>query len=154
MSCQNPFWNNLFLNSRPPVFTVLVCVCVCMCVCARVHARALSPFSRVRLFATLWTVILHTPQSMGLLQARILEWAARPSSRGSSQPRDRTPVSYVSYLDRQVLYHQCHLASPITVHKQSQLHVVSPPFPIDLHSLGEPVTCICYSSLDVVHNSS
>ena len=41
----------------------------------------------------------------GILQARILEWTARPSSRGSSQPRDRTPVSYVSYLDRQVLYH-------------------------------------------------
>ena len=69
-----------------------VCVCVCVCVCA----RALSPFSRVRLFATLWTVILHTPQSMGLLQARILEWAAMPSSRGSSLPRDQTQVSDMS----------------------------------------------------------
>ena len=29
----------------------------------------------------------------GVLQARILEWAAMPSSRGSSQPRDRTQVS-------------------------------------------------------------
>ena len=27
---------------------------------------------------------------MGILQARILEWVAMPSSRGSSQPRDRT----------------------------------------------------------------
>ena len=26
----------------------------------------------------------------GILQARILEWAAMPSSRGSSQPRDQT----------------------------------------------------------------
>ena len=26
----------------------------------------------------------------GILQARILEWVAMPSSRGSSQPRDRT----------------------------------------------------------------
>ena len=26
----------------------------------------------------------------GILQARILEWTARPSSRGSSQPGDRT----------------------------------------------------------------
>ena len=32
----------------------------------------------------------------GILQARILEWVAMPSSRGSSQLRDRTPVSYVS----------------------------------------------------------
>ena len=30
---------------------------------------------------------------MGILQARILEWVAMPSSRGSSQPRDRTQVS-------------------------------------------------------------
>ena len=29
----------------------------------------------------------------GILQARILEWVAMPSSRGSSQPRDRTRVS-------------------------------------------------------------
>ena len=32
----------------------------------------------------------------GVLQARILEWVAMPSSRGSSQPRDRTLVSCVS----------------------------------------------------------
>ena len=32
----------------------------------------------------------------GLLQERILEWAAVPSSRGSSQPRDRTSVSYIA----------------------------------------------------------
>ena len=32
----------------------------------------------------------------GILQARILEWVAMPSSRGSSQSRDRTWVSYVS----------------------------------------------------------
>ena len=29
----------------------------------------------------------------GILQARILEWVAFPFSRGSSQPRDQTPVS-------------------------------------------------------------
>ena len=32
----------------------------------------------------------------GILQANILEWVALPSSRGSSQPRDGTSVSYVS----------------------------------------------------------
>ena len=30
----------------------------------------------------------------GILQASILEWVAMPSSRGSSQPRDRTQVSH------------------------------------------------------------
>ena len=49
----------------------------------------------------------HSLQSRGLqparllcpwrfLQARILEWVAMPSSRGSSQPRDRTQVSHIA----------------------------------------------------------
>ena len=32
----------------------------------------------------------------GILQARILEWVAMPSSRGSSQPRDQTQVSRIA----------------------------------------------------------
>ena len=32
----------------------------------------------------------------GILQARILEWAAFPFSRGSSQPRDGTQVSFIA----------------------------------------------------------
>ena len=32
----------------------------------------------------------------GILQARILEWAVFPFSRGSSQPRDRTQVSRIA----------------------------------------------------------
>ena len=39
-----------------------------------------------------------------ILQARILEWVAMPSSRGPSQPRDQTHISYVSCIGR-VLYH-------------------------------------------------
>ena len=32
----------------------------------------------------------------GILQARILEWVAIPSSRESSQPRDRTQISHIA----------------------------------------------------------
>ena len=32
----------------------------------------------------------------GILQARMLEWVAMPSSRGSSQPRDQTQVSLIT----------------------------------------------------------
>ena len=32
----------------------------------------------------------------GILQARILEWAAVPFSRESSQPKDETQVSYLA----------------------------------------------------------
>ena len=42
----------------------------------------------------------------GILQARILEWAAIPSSRGSSRPGDQTHVSCVSCLGRRFLYHR------------------------------------------------
>ena len=45
---------------------------------------------------TPWTVTCLVLLSVGILQARILEWVAMPSSRGSSQPRDQTRVSYVS----------------------------------------------------------
>ena len=34
-----------------------------------------------------WTAARQTPLSMGILQARRLEWVAVPFSRGSSQPR-------------------------------------------------------------------
>ena len=42
-----------------------------------------SVLSHVRLFATLWIVASQALLSMGILQALILEWVARPSSRGS-----------------------------------------------------------------------
>ena len=47
----------------------------------------------------------------GILQARILEWVAKPSSGASSPPRDQTSISYVSCIGRQVLYQQSHLES-------------------------------------------
>ena len=50
----------------------------------------------------------------GILQARMLEWVAIPSLRGASRPRDWTHISYVSCIGRLVLYHYCHLGSPIT----------------------------------------
>ena len=41
----------------------------------------------------------------GILQARILEWVAMSSSRGSSQHREQTCVSCISYIGKCVLYH-------------------------------------------------
>ena len=49
--------------------------------------------SHVQLFATPWTVAHQAPLSMGIFQARILEWVAMLSSRGSFQLRDQTKVS-------------------------------------------------------------
>ena len=41
----------------------------------------------------------------GIFQVRILEWVAMPSSRGSSQPRDGTHISYISCISRRVLFY-------------------------------------------------
>ena len=51
--------------------------------------------SHVQLFATPWTLAHQAPLSMGILQTRMLEWVAMPSSRESSNPgiEPRSPVS-------------------------------------------------------------
>ena len=69
-------------------------------------------FTSVQLFVTLWAIACQAPLPMGILQARILEWEAGPSSRRSSQPRDHTQVSYISCIGRWVLHHYHHLGSP------------------------------------------
>ena len=62
-------------------------------------------------FASPGTVAHQAPLSMGLIvQARILEWVAMPSSRGSSRPKDQT---HVSCFGRQILHPLSHLGSPI-----------------------------------------
>ena len=43
-----------------------------------------------------WTVAHQAPLSMGILQARILEWVAMPFSKRSSQSRDSTQVSRIA----------------------------------------------------------
>ena len=69
--------------------------CVCVCVCVQLVNCA-------RLLATPWTVTHHVPLSMVFLKARILEWVAISSSRGSSQPKDQTRISCIG---RRILYH-------------------------------------------------
>ena len=71
----------------------------CACYVASVVSSSLRPYGR-------------PPGSSlpGILWA--LEWVAMPSSRGSSQPRDRIRISYVSCLGRWVLYRGCRLGSP------------------------------------------
>ena len=49
--------------------------------------------SRVRLFGTPWTVVCQAPPSMGFSRQEYWNGLPFPSSRGSSQPRDRTQVS-------------------------------------------------------------
>ena len=73
----------------------------------------------------------------GILQARILEWVAIPSSRGSSQPRDQTHMSYISCINRQILYHWHHL--------RNHHPIWSTPFDLSL-------TMVPQSTLAFIHN--
>ena len=77
---------------------IIFMYCSYMCI----HAKSLQlcvPASSVR----------------GILQARILEWVAVPSSRGPSPPRDWIWISSVSCIGRWVLYHQHFLGSLFAV---------------------------------------
>ena len=76
----------------------------------------------------------------GIPQARILEWVAISSSRGSSPPRDRTHGSYISCIDRQVF-----ITSAIWeahIHTAAAKSLQSCPTlcdPIDISPPGSPV---------------
>ena len=52
----------------------------------------------------------------GILQARILEWVAMPSSSESFWSRNGTYISYISSFGRRVLYHLPHLGCPNSLH--------------------------------------
>ena len=80
---------------------------VCVCVCAHIYSFLfLYHFltSDIICAQSLSCVLLcdhmdcSPPGSSvhGILQARILEWVAMPSSRGSSQPGDRTQFSCIA----------------------------------------------------------
>ena len=78
----------------------------------RDHLMALA---RIRLLGGAYTIQVGLPCRLadcsppgssvrGIFQARILEWVAVSSSRGSSPPRNRTPISCIFWIGRQVLY--------------------------------------------------
>ena len=85
LSRAQPLWSSAHISP---------CVCIV--------AQSCRPF------ATPWTVAHRAPLSMGILQARILDWVAMPSSRGSSHPRSNTGLSHC----RRVLYSLSQQGSP------------------------------------------
>ena len=78
-----------------------------VCLVARVVSDSLRPLC-AKPFATL-DCSLPGSSTHGVLQARILEWVAISSSKGSSQLRDWAHVSYGSCIGRWVLYHSSYL---------------------------------------------
>ena len=73
----------------------LLCVCVCVCVCVHTYVYCVLSDSVMSNSAAHYC----SPTGFsvhGILQERILEWAAISSSRVSSHPRDSTRVSYIA----------------------------------------------------------
>ena len=71
-----------------------MCVCVCVCVCVYIYDNAAAMF--IQLCPTLCDPVDCSPPGSsyhGILQGRILEWVAMPSSKGSFRPRYLTRVS-------------------------------------------------------------
>ena len=71
-----------------------------VCVCVHVKSLQSCPILWYPMDYSLPGSSVH-----GIFQARILEWDAISSSRGSSQPRDWTYISYISCIGLQILYH-------------------------------------------------
>ena len=69
------------------------------------NACIFCPLSHVQLFATPMGCSPPGSSVHGNFQVRILEWVAISSSRRSSWPRDRTYISWVSYIGRQIPSH-------------------------------------------------
>ena len=106
--------------------------------------------------ATPWAVACQAPLSMGIHQARILEWVAMLSYRGSSQPRDQTQVSCIAGGYFTGLSHQ---GSPMTVFSSVQSlscvqlfmtpWIAAPPCPLPtpgVHSNSCPLSQWCIPS--------
>ena len=80
----NSYW--LFLNEMSNCINADISIPMCM----------LSSFSHGWLFCNPMDCRPPGSSVHGILQARILEWLAMPSSRGSSQPRDWIQVSWIA----------------------------------------------------------
>ena len=74
---------------------------------------SVQSLSHIQLFATPWTAAHQASLSMGLPQARILEWVAMTSSRGIFPTPESNPDLWCPLHCRQVLYPLSHLGSPI-----------------------------------------
>ena len=70
---------------------------------------------------TLWDPIDCSPPGssvQGILHARLLEWVSKSSSRRSSWSRNRTHLSCVSCIGRQILYHWATWEAPSYIIKE------------------------------------
>ena len=79
-------WSNDYFSTVCGLSELARECCVPCCVCCAVLSRSVVFW----LFVTPWTIARQPPLSMGILQARILEWIAMPPSRLRDESRSPT----------------------------------------------------------------
>ena len=95
-------WGSLWLGSEAPILLGPLCCWGLVVYLIRAFAKSLQSCP------SLYDPMDHSLPGSSvhkIHQARILEWAAMPSSRGSSWLRDRTHISHVFCIGRWALYH-------------------------------------------------
>ena len=85
---EEDIWGVIFQNTT---FTFTLFSYFGLVVCSR-NCSSIMSYS----MPTPWTIVLQALLSIGIFQARILEWVTIPFSRGSSWPKDQTWVSYIA----------------------------------------------------------
>ena len=93
------FLTLLLLSFVSVPFYVLISYFLCSLSSVCLIFKSLVPCLVVQSCLTLCNPMDCSPpasSTQGILQERILEWVAMPSSRGSSQPRDQTQVSCIA----------------------------------------------------------
>ena len=92
--------------------SVSINLCICLCVYTHACVCVLVAQSCLILCDPMDYCSLPGSSVHGILQARILEWVAVHSSRGSCEPRDRTQVSCIAgrfftvWATREAPFHQ------------------------------------------------
>ena len=112
--CPQSFSTTMVISPYRPQSSILYPLYFLICLCECYQKTPVNPgsvftniptvqsLSGVWLFETPWTVAQPGSSARGISQARILQWVAISSSRGSSWSRDGTHVSCTGSL---ILYH-------------------------------------------------
>ena len=118
------------------------------------YIYTLSHFSHVR-FCDPMDYSLPGSSVHGILQARILEWVVMSSFRGSPRPKNRTLISYVSCIGRQVLYHWHHLRSLyIYIQTETEITVLYLPFSCNISSWAFFSAIKIFSNMVMIREAS
>ena len=99
-------WENILYQNKD-ILCMYTCVCVCVCTHTRSCPTLCDPMN--------WSQPCSSTH--GISQAKILDWVASSSSRGSSQPRDQIHVFCICCFGQRVLYHWATWEAPDLIYK-------------------------------------